>query len=45
MDLLENPERAPGWVYEDPVVLDSQGQVSRLIVRGIGASAAQGAAP
>ena len=41
MDLLENPERAPGWVYEDPVVLDSQGQVSRLIVRGIAAAAAQ----
>jgi hypothetical protein len=34
MDLLENPDRAPGWVYEDPVVLDSQGQVSRLIVLG-----------
>ena len=41
MDLLENPARAPGWVYEDPVVLDSQGQVSRLIVRGIAAAAAQ----
>jgi 2-polyprenyl-3-methyl-5-hydroxy-6-metoxy-1,4-benzoquinol methylase len=40
MDLLENPERAPGWVYDDPVVLDSQGQVSRLIVRGIEAAAA-----
>jgi precorrin-6B methylase 2 len=40
MDLLENPDRAPGWVYEDPVVLDSQGQVSRLIVRGIAAAAA-----
>jgi precorrin-6B methylase 2 len=41
MDLLENPERAPGWVYEDPVVLNGQGQVSRLIVRGIAAAAAQ----
>lgn len=41
MDLLENPERPPGWVYEDPVVLESQGQVSRLIVRGIEAAAAQ----
>jgi SAM-dependent methyltransferase len=40
MDLLENPERAPGWVYEDPVVLDSQGQLSRLIVPGIQAAAA-----
>jgi len=33
MDLLENPERAPGWVYEDPVILDSQGQVVRGIFR------------
>jgi precorrin-6B methylase 2 len=41
MDLLENPERAPGWIYEDPVVLDAQGQVSRLIVRGIAAVGAQ----
>jgi SAM-dependent methyltransferase len=41
MDMLENPERAPGWVYEDPVVLDSQGQASRLIVRGIAAAAGQ----
>jgi hypothetical protein len=40
MDLLEHPERAPGWAYEDPVVLDSQGQLSRLIVRGIEAAAA-----
>lgn len=41
LDLLENPERAPGWVYEDPVVLESQGQASRLIVRGIKTAAAQ----
>jgi precorrin-6B methylase 2 len=41
MDLLENPERGPGWVYQDPVVLDSQGQVSRLIVRCIATAAAQ----
>jgi SAM-dependent methyltransferase len=41
MDLLENPERTPGWVYEDPVVLDSQGQASRLMVRGIEAAAGQ----
>lgn len=34
-DLLENPGRAPGWTYEDPVILESQGQVSRLIVRSI----------
>ena len=41
MDLLENPERAPGWFYDDPVVLDSQGRASRLIVRGITAAAGQ----
>jgi NAD(P)-dependent dehydrogenase (short-subunit alcohol dehydrogenase family) len=41
IDLLENPERAPGWNYEDPVILDSQGQVSRLIVRSIETMAAQ----
>lgn len=40
MDLLEKPERAAGWVYEDPVILDSQGQLSRLIVRGMAAAAA-----
>jgi len=35
IDLIENPARAPGWDYKDPVILESQGQVSRLIVRGI----------
>src|SRR5215469_3338178 len=40
IDLLENPGRAPGWNYEDPVILESQGQVSRLIVRGIDTLAA-----
>jgi len=34
-DLLENPARGPGWTYEDPVVLESQGQLSRQIVRAI----------
>jgi precorrin-6B methylase 2 len=40
IDLLENPARAPGWTYEDPVVLESQGQLSRQIVRAIGKIAA-----
>ena len=40
-ELLENPARAPGWTYEDPVILESQGQVSRLIVRNIGKVAAE----
>jgi precorrin-6B methylase 2 len=41
IDLIENPARAPGWNYEDPVLLESQGQVSRLIVRNIDTLAAQ----
>ena len=41
IDLLENPRRAPGWTYEDAVILESQGQASRLIVRAIDALAAQ----
>jgi precorrin-6B methylase 2 len=41
MDLLESPERIPAWSYQDPIILQSQGQVSRLIVRGIDALAAQ----
>jgi hypothetical protein len=28
LDLLENPERAPGWSYQDPDILQSQGQLS-----------------
>jgi precorrin-6B methylase 2 len=38
-DLLENPARIPAWSYQDPIILESQGQASRLIVRGIGALA------
>jgi SAM-dependent methyltransferase len=41
IELLENPGRAPGWSYEDPVILESQGQASRLIVRSIETVAAQ----
>ncbi|MBV8227837.1 MAG: class I SAM-dependent methyltransferase [Verrucomicrobia bacterium] len=41
IDLIENPARAPGWNYTDPIILESQGQVSRLIVRGIETLAAQ----
>jgi len=41
VDLLENPGRAPGWLYDDPIVLQSQGQASRLVVRGIEALAAR----
>jgi precorrin-6B methylase 2 len=41
VDLLENPACVPAWSYQDPIILQSQGQVSRLIVRGIHALAAQ----
>src|SRR5215831_15651597 len=41
LDLLENAARVPGWSYNDPDILQSQGQVSRLIVRGIETMAAQ----
>src|SRR5690242_3053421 len=41
IDLLESPARPPGWSYEDPVILESQGQASRLIVRSIETVAAQ----
>lgn len=35
LDLLHNPERVPGWRHLDPMILQSQGQVSRLIVHSI----------
>lgn len=41
LDLLENPERIPGWSYQDPDILQSQGQASPLIVHWIKALAAQ----
>jgi len=41
IDLIENPARAPGWNYKDPLILESQGQVSRLIVRSIDMLATQ----
>jgi SAM-dependent methyltransferase len=40
-DLLQNPERVPGWRHQDPAILQSQGQVSRLIIHGIDDLAAQ----
>jgi SAM-dependent methyltransferase len=29
-DLLERPQRAPGWVFDDPTVLQSQGRASSI---------------
>jgi SAM-dependent methyltransferase len=31
-DLLERPEREPGWSYRDPVVINGQGMTSRQFV-------------
>ena len=31
LELIENPGRAGGWVYTDPVVLQSQGQSSGAV--------------
>jgi SAM-dependent methyltransferase len=41
LDLLENPARPAGWSFEDPQVLQTQGQLSRLVVRGIAALASE----
>jgi SAM-dependent methyltransferase len=41
MDLLDDPGRGSGWSYRDSEILQTQGQVSRLIVRSINAMAAQ----
>jgi SAM-dependent methyltransferase len=41
VDLLQNPERAPGWRHQDVAILQSQGQVSRLIIHSIDQLAAQ----
>jgi len=41
LDLLENPARAPGWTYEDPIVLQAMGQGSRRVVHAINELASQ----
>jgi SAM-dependent methyltransferase len=39
LDMLENPARPPGWSFEDPRVLETQGQLSGIVVRAIAALA------
>jgi len=39
--LLEDPSRALGWSYDDPAVLQGQGQASRRFVRAINALASR----
>jgi hypothetical protein len=41
LDLLENPARAAGWTYEDPIVLHAMGQASRRVVHAIDELASQ----
>ncbi len=35
-DLVERPDRAPGWSFDDPGVLESQGRASALLARILG---------
>ncbi len=35
VDLVEHPSRDMGWSFDDPVILENIGQVSRSIVRGL----------
>jgi len=39
IDLLDDPTRAPGWLHEDPTVLQTIGQRSRRVVHQINAFA------
>jgi SAM-dependent methyltransferase len=41
LDLLENPTRAPGWTYEDPIVLQAMGRASQRVVHAIDELASQ----
>jgi SAM-dependent methyltransferase len=38
MDLVENPERPPGWTFTDPVILDGWGRGSSMVPALIAAS-------
>lgn len=40
-DLVEHPERAPGWLADDPVALDGQGRMSIPLAGAIADAAAQ----
>lgn len=33
IDLLEHPEREPGWLFDDPTVLECQGRASAVLAR------------
>ncbi len=35
LDLIREPERAPGWAYTDPTILQERGRGSRAVVRNI----------
>jgi len=35
LDLIREPERAPGWAYTDPAILQERGRGSRAVVQNI----------
>lgn len=39
IELLDNPARVPGWVHEDPSILEQQGLASRVVVKTMAALA------
>lgn len=43
LDLIENPSRPASWSFDDPLILQAQGQASKLIVRMIAGAAVQNA--
>jgi hypothetical protein len=44
-DLMERPQRAPGWVFDDPTVLQSQGRASSIQPALIASCAPQALSP
>ena len=41
VDLIRHPGRGAGWSFDDPVILNQIGQVSRTVARGLAALAAE----
>jgi len=35
LDLIREPERAPGWAYTDPAILQERGRGSHIVIRNI----------
>lgn len=43
-DLLDNPGRAPGWAYDDPLITNNIGRGSQVIIKAIADYASRSAA-